>query len=426
MKKHVLLLVIWFALFARGSAQSVAQTRCNNLGKGVNLSNWLEGYWETNWPDSADYSKQFFWDMKAAGLSSFRMPVCFALVTDTLPPYYVDTTNRVFGIIDSIISWTTQLNMNVIIDNQHLWNIYDSTWRGQLPRLAHLWAVLAQRYNYLDPNRYIFEILNEPNGISNDTLPLLYNPVIDTIRQYAPYHTIVAAPTDWSNGFGYYSYHALPDTNLIYTFHSYDPYNFTSQGLSFVEPQLPTGLVYPGSGYDELLPLNWDYAIQFKDTSNLPLFLGEFGVGDSADAQSRCNWFDTIGARIEANHLSAFYWDVVGDFKVYHSGTVAPDSIIPCFAGALHWYGDSISAVQNVSARLPVRIFPNPANNYFICEAGNNQPVTVQVFDNTGRMVLQSNFINQTTINTGAWATGMYIVKVVGTGGVSVDKVVVE
>ena len=426
MKKHLLLLSFLFALIAITNAQSVAQTRCNSLGKGVNLSNWLEGYWEQHWPDTADYKKQFFYDMKAAGIQSLRMPVCFELVTDTLPPYYVDTNNRVFGIIDTIISWCDELNFNLIIDNHHQWNITDTTWRIEQPRLAHLWSVLAQRYNRLDPNRYIFEILNEPSNISNDSLAILYPVVIDTIRKYAPLHSIVASPTSYSNGIGFFNYTPLADTNLIYTFHSYDPFQFTHQGLTFVTPLLPTGVTFPGSGVDWMIQDMWYFALQFRDSFNVPLFLGEFGVGDSADYVSRCHWIDTIGNRISASHLSAFYWDVVGDFKIYHQGITSQDSVMTCFADGWHLYGDSTLAVQNVAASLPLSIYPNPSSNYFTCITQSYLPVVLQVFDNTGRLIYQTEFSNQTTVNTNAWAHGMYVVKLSSTDGVKVVKVVVE
>ena len=426
MQKYTLVIIISLTLFTTGLSQTTAKTRCNSLGKGVNLSNWLEAFWDPNWPDTAGYNKQFFLDMKAAGVQSLRMPTCFALVTGTQPPYTVDTTNRLFSIIDTVIAWTTELNMHLIIDNQHQWNVADSNWRIAQPRLAHLWSVLAQRYNHLDPNRYFFEIFNEPNGINNDSLPLLYTPIIDTIRQYAPQFTIVASPNDWSNGFGYYSYKPLADTNLMYTFHSYDPYEFTHQGLTFVQPPLPVGVPFPGSEYDQLVEVNWYFALQFHVTYNVPVFLGEFGVGDSADAVSRCHWADSIGTRIDDNHLSAFYWDVRGDFQIYRSGVTTQDSIIPCFAESLHWYNDSLSAVQNVEPVLPVNIYPNPANTYFTCTTPTNQPVTLLVYNSTGACVYQTKFTNQTTINTQAWAKGLYVVKVIGTAGVSMGKVVVD
>ena len=308
MNKPLILFALLLLLATSGNAQSVAQNRCNNFHKGVNLSNWLEGFWVTDWPDTTTYNYQFLAEMKRAGLESVRLPVCFALVTGSTAPYTVDTTNRVFRIIDSVIQWTTLLNMKLIIDNHHEFDLTDSTWRTQEPRVAHLWSVLAQRYKHLDPERYFFEILNEPANIKNDSLALFYNPIIDTIRQVTTTHSIVVSPTSYSNGVGFFNYQPLPDTNLIYTLHSYDPFEFTHQGLTFVVPPLPTGVPFPNSGYDLFLQVSWQLALAWRDSFHLPLFLGEFGVGDSAAAFSRCNWVDTVAHRIKNAGLSSFYW----------------------------------------------------------------------------------------------------------------------
>jgi len=416
--KHLFMLAVIFLAFGTSTySQRLAQTRCNNFHKGVNLSNWLEGYWVEDWPDTTTYTYSFFAEMKNAGITSFRMPVCFELVTDTVPPYNVDTTNRVFRIIDTVIKWTTGLNMNLIIDNQHLWNINDTTWRHEQPRLEHLWAILADRYRYLDPNRYFFEILNEPSNIDNDSLPLLYNPVIDTIRQYTTAHSIIVSPNDYSNGLGYQGYKPLPDTNLIYTWHSYDPYEFTNQGLSFDVPPLPTGLTYPNSGYDLLLLVNWYEALAWRDTFQLPLFLGEFGVGDSADENSRCNWIDTIAHRIKNAGLSAFYWDVVGDFKWYRSGVVTRDSIFPCFASELGLYGDTLTGLNEIPGEIAINIFPNPAQSILTIQT--NAYLTdahFVIMDELGAQV-KTGYLNtgntQVPLNL---ANGIYFLQVQNTG----------
>jgi len=416
--KKIILPILFMLVACSGWSQSVAQTRCDNLHKGVNLSNWLEAYWVTNWPDTTTYTYPFFAEMKKAGVTSLRMPVCFALVTDYAAPYTVDTTNRLFRIIDSVIAWTTQLNMNVIIDNQHVWNVTDTTWRQQQLPIAHLWSVLANRYKYLDPNRYFFEILNEPAGISNDSLALFFNPIIDTIRQYAPNHSIVVSPNSWSNGIGYQGYQPLPDTNLLYTFHSYDPYPFTHQGLTFVVPPLRTGVPFPNTEYDALLVANWEFAIMWRDTYHLPLFLGEFGVGDSADANSRCNWIDTVANRIKSTGTSAFYWDVSGDFKIYHSGVVTQDSIITCFESALGLYDDTVTAVQNLDADFGVKVFPNPAQRILTVQTNINLPGARYSILNEVGCLVQTGYLPGalTDVKLNNLANGLYFLQIESNG----------
>jgi endoglucanase len=410
--KRCFTLLLFCVLAFESHSQSVAQSRCDNFKQGVNLSNWLEAYWQSNWPSPAGYNRQFLMDIKAAGIKSVRLPIGFASVIDTLAPYTIDTTHVLFSIVDSVISWTAELDMNLILDNHHQWPLSDTTWRNTMPRLAHLWSVLAQRYNHLDPDKYTFEILNEPAFLTNDSLNILFSTVIDTIRKYAPAHSIVVSPTLWSGGAGYLAgYLPLSDTNLIYTFHSYDPFPFTHQGFSWANPYYPPGTPYPGSGYDGLMPFAWEAAMLFKNTYHRPIFLGELGVGIHADEVSRCNWIDSVAERIDRYHTSVFHWDVLWDFRLFNSGVVSEDSVIPCFKKALHLYGDTLTSIGAVGENTELKMFPNPASTSFNCVNESNEETRIAISDACGREVYSAIFFNRHEIATDKWARGTYFVK---------------
>jgi endoglucanase len=426
MKHFLLSLITCILTFQHIHSQSVAVTRCNRFKQGVNLSNWLEAYWQTGWPTPGNYGRQFLADMKNAGFKSVRLPVCFAQVTDTLAPYNVDTANAVFAYVDSVIKWTAELDMNLIIDNHHQWTFDDTSWRRTIPRLGHLWSVLGKRYNYLNPEKYFFEILNEPYNIHNDSMRQLFIGVLDSLRPQVPNHSIVVSSGAWSGGIGYIAYQPLPDTNLIYTFHSYDPVQFTHQGFPWFSPYEPAGTPYPGSGFDFLLPLAWEASVAFRDSFHVPMFLGEFGVGTHADPVSRCNWIDTVGARIDYYNMPAFSWDVKWDFYLYNSGVTTRDSVVPCFMQALHLYEDSTTAVNNITETLNTDLYPNPATGSFVCRIANAGQTSIDVYNHTGQLVHHQTFIAGTEINTSQWARGLYLVKLQSNGRVAVKRLVVE
>ena len=409
-------------------AQSTAQVRCDALGKGVNLSNWLEGYWQTGWPTVQGYDKNFLVEIKKSGIRSIRLPIYFAGVTDTAAPYAVDTTHVLFERVDSVISWAQELGMKLIIDNHHGWNLSDSTWRPALPRMANLWAVLARRYNHLDPNQFLFEIINEPPlGFSNDSLRLIHEACLDSIRPYAPWHSVVASPNMASIGLGFFGFQPLNDTNIIYTFHTYDPYPFTHQGFSWANPYYAPGEVYPNGNFDFMLPLSWDAYEEWKNTYHLPVFLGEFGVGIYADAESRCRWIDTVGHRIRKNNLSWFLWDVQYDFKLYNGAVIHKDSIIPCFSDALRLYDDSLStsSIHEMDIAESISVFPNPASDKVTCSTSLVGEADLSVVDNSGRTLYSSSFSGSKQLDITQWPKGMYYLKIRFTNHVVVKKLVV-
>lgn len=416
MKKFIFLLSITTCMHVVAlRAQSVARQRCDAWGKGVNLSNWLEAHWQAGWPTAQGYTKTFLQNIKPSGIRSVRLPIYFEAVVDSFPPYAVDTNHILFDRIDSVIAWTEELDMRLIIDNHHGWPMTDSTWRQHVPRMHSLWGAVSEKYAYLHPERYTFEILNEPSiGFDNDSLTLLYEILLDTIRTHAPGHSVIASPSFASTGFGFADFLPLADTNIIYTVHTYDPYPFTHQGFSWSNPYYAPGTPYPGSGYDFLVDGAWNMTRQWMETYQLPVFLGEFGVGVFADEASRCRWMDTVSRHIHQNNLSWFYWDVQYDFQMFRSGVIDKDSILPCFQQALFLYDDSLAhfSVQEPVAIPGLEVFPNPTHASFTCRVADVGTWPIQVYDLTGRPVFTGQIQQQAQIPTDTWPTGTYIIRV--------------
>src|ERR1043165_9583507 len=412
------------------TSQTVAWQRCNNMGKGMNLSNWLEAYWQAGFPTANGYTRGDLQKMKEAGLTSIRLPIGFASVTDTLPPFYVDTTHALFARIDSVISWCDELNMNLIIDNHHNWDIFNQNWREKIDRFSHMWSVVAAHYKHLDPNRYTFELLNEPAfGIAMDSLKIVFDHAIDSIRQHTTTHTIIVSPNFSSNGAAFANLTPWTDTNLIYTWHSYDPYQFTHQGFRWAQPPMPIGETFPGA-YSAGLYNAWNTVITWRNTYNKPVFLGEFGTGVFGDAVSRCNWMEAFGNKIDSFNMPWYYWDWRWDFSLFHSNNISEDSVIPCFKHALHLYGDTLvsSASSLLSETQNIFLFPNPVSigNGVTLQVTQPEEAAMNVFDITGRKMFARRFYNSEVIPTETFESGIYLVEVLQGKNRSIRKLILQ
>ena len=378
------------------NGQSVAHQRCTAFEKGLNISNWLESVWQTNWPTENGYTKSDLQDMKDAGITSLRLPIQFAAVVDTVAPYTVDTAHVLFSRVDTVIAWATELDMRVIIDNHHGWDLTTENWRSKMDAFTHLWSVLAKRYSTLDPEMFTFELLNEPAILfPNDSLRIIFSTAIDSIRQHTTAHTIIVSPHFGSSALALPLMQPYADTNLIYTWHTYDPLDFTHQGLTWNEPFFPSGNPFPHE--DTTLLETWVYdgwqnVQNWKNEYGLPLFLGEFGVCNYADDESACNWMTLIGTNLRDMEIPWFYWDWRYDFAMFNSSTVSADSIIPCFRTALGLYGDNslgVAQPTHQSTAMDVLLYPNPVTvgEFFTLQLPFQSESTVQVTDMTGRLV---------------------------------------
>lgn len=96
---------------------------------------------------------------------------------------------------------------------------------------VRFWARLAHELRETDPDAVVFEPVNEPIF---SVLPMRWRGVeerlISAIRAVAPHHTVVTSGTNWSGLDALLSHRPLDDSNVIYTFHFYEPYLFTHQG----------------------------------------------------------------------------------------------------------------------------------------------------------------------------------------------------
>ncbi|MBN8685315.1 MAG: cellulase family glycosylhydrolase [Chitinophagales bacterium] len=316
---------------------SVAWPLANSLQNGINLSNWLEAYWMmpfNAYPETNRYVRADLQFFANAGIKSVRLPVIFERISQTTPPYTVNFSHPAMKLVDSAITWANTFNFKLIIDNHHGYELTNSNYQTERPRLCAIWRQLAQHYAYLDPNRFLFELSNEPtNSISNSNLRSVLSAVIDTVRLYAPNHALIVGGNGWNGADGLISSEPYYDDNIIYTFHNYDPFSFTHQGFSW--SGLPAGVTFPQGNQVQEIQDVFQSVKDWSDTYDVPVFLGEFGASTHADANSRCNWMAAISQAITQQNFPYMYWDPKywpDGFGFFKSSTLHPDSAVTCIS----------------------------------------------------------------------------------------------
>ncbi len=232
-------------------------------------------------------------------------------------------------------------------------------------RLTMLWRKLAAHYANRNPDLVFFEILNEPEVNDRYRWAGIQARLAAAIREVAPKNTIIAAGANYSNIEDLLTLHPLADGNVIYTFHFYEPHEFTHQGANWGLAwwSYTHGIPYPpnDSAMQALLKEvpdaanrfalenywldHWDAghirmmidaAAAWAHENNVPLICNEFGAYRGfSDPVSRANWIHDVRTALEADGIGWSMWDYRGGFGVVTKQDGQPAQVDGATVGAL-------------------------------------------------------------------------------------------
>lgn len=292
------------------------------IGPCVNMGNHLEAPNEGDWGRAIVDSD--FTEIRAQGFETVRLPVRFSNHAATTVPYAIDAAfmDRVEHVVDA----ARAAGLRVILDLHHYDDPQGSVFAdpaGQTARLAGLWKQIAERFRDKD-DKVWFELLNEPhNQITHANLRSVLEPALREVRATNPTRPVVIGGEFWS---GINSLATLPlpdDAYLVATFHYYDPFNFTHQGATWVNPVPPVGVTFP-SGTDAAdLAANVQKAKDFIARTNRPLFMGEYGAIETIPLTQRVNWHGTVHDAFAAAEVDGCVWAYTNTMPVRDPATGA-------------------------------------------------------------------------------------------------------
>ena len=236
----VLLLSSCFAP-AQTQQQDIVARRAHLLHRGVNASMWFA--------QAGDYSPARLRNyttaddialMHSMGFDHVRLSIDGdELVRGAAP----DGLNIAFvAELDRALHIMLQDDLRVIVD-VHPTDGFKRQLRtndAAATRFCALWKALAGHYANTDSERVFFEVLNEPEFTDAQQWNAVEARAIAAIRKAAPNHTIIATALHYSGLTDLLMLEPVADSNVIYTFHDYEPFAFTHQGATWTMAQVQT------------------------------------------------------------------------------------------------------------------------------------------------------------------------------------------
>jgi len=343
------LLVLSLPLFAQDRAADVktAFARAQHLKHGINASEWFAQHshdysakYTDGYTDDADIAL-----MAKLGFDSVRLSIDPVPLEQSMNHWgsgpNADFLARLDRVVDAMLA--NGLAVQIDIHPEEPYKQAVKNGKEGVERFVMLWRRLAAHYANRDPEIVFFEIMNEPEVNDPYRWAGIQAAAAQAIREAAPKHTIIATGPNWSDIIDLLTQHPLPDGNMIYTFHFYEPNQFTHQGANWSDPYLiyTHGIPYPATetSLDKLeqvpdladrfaqehywldhwdahrIRLEIDAAANWGKTYNVPMLCNEFGAYRRVtDPASRMNWLRDVRTALEADGIGWTMWDYRGGF----------------------------------------------------------------------------------------------------------------
>jgi len=290
---------------------------------GCNLGHWISQYGTKgkdhydNYITEPDLKRIAEW-----GCDHVRLPVDYMIFEkDDNPGEYLEEGLKY---VDNAISWAHKYGLNVVLDLHHAPGYFLNhgeknnlfTNRDSQIRFINIWKFFAERYAAIGDNLR-FELLNELSCKKSEQWNNLWQETAEAIFAITPARKVIVGSDHFNMVQGLKNLTISSNPNVLYTFHLYEPMLFSHQRAYWWEPycsylrsvcypckfeehrefygdRIPDGMTENGVFDKEYIRRVMQPAIDFMKKSNRPLYIGEYGVYETADQESMVRWYNDM------------------------------------------------------------------------------------------------------------------------------------
>ncbi len=310
----------------------------SQLDRGYNLTNWLEeGRFQ-----SFEFDETYVENLAKAGFKALRLPIDLdQYVTDasgTGDEVALTIHDDLWTILDNFEEWTDAHGLSLTIDYHQYDKSFAFSDTAGVDQAVGLWRAVAAHFKDNARDDIYFELLNEPElstGASNILPASAWTPVaqrmIDAIRGEDTTHTIIFGDVNWYGIDQLTARTPFSDDNIVYSFHSYDPFIFTHQGADWAQQSTTHDVPFPyaperWSEYGSDLGLTaaqpawiWDQFQNYNVNGTVEALYNRVAQAKAWAVQHQvpiiCNEFGVYERKARLEDRVAYYSSLIGTFN---------------------------------------------------------------------------------------------------------------
>ncbi|MEJ2208869.1 MAG: cellulase family glycosylhydrolase [Anaerolineae bacterium] len=176
------------------------------------------------------FDREFFEELAASGANVVRLPVH--------PHTWTENPDYLWRYLDPAVGWAGELGLYVIVD----WHSIGNVETGQAPLMPELyshteemtldfWTQVAGYFR--DAPNVLFEVFNEPQGISAGAWQAAASELVSTIRGQGAAQPAIVGGIDYARDLSWVLQSPLADGNVVYASHIYPAHAESLWGLYF-------------------------------------------------------------------------------------------------------------------------------------------------------------------------------------------------
>jgi len=335
-------------------SHTVPTERVTALSRGFNADGWFNG------PHATPAPAPLLLELRKAGMTHARLPV----PAERVMRRFASSSERdeVLGELGRALKELTSLGYSVSID-LHPGDRFNQLHRddpaASMAAMKGAWGDLAQVVRNFSSDRLFAELLNEPD-LKAERWQSEAEELAAFVRRLLPDTTLIVGPVNSQRADSLPEFRPLPDRNVVYAIHFYDPMVFTHQ--AHWDPQDPlhsiVGLPFPIHADDPEVQAvrrqlsversvaalaSLDRAIAASAAHNeieqwlepaaawqrrfsRPIAINEFGVLKAgAPRDSRLRWLAAVTAYARAHCWGWTHWELAQGFGLVDDRTGMPD-----------------------------------------------------------------------------------------------------
>ena len=291
-----------------GSTRAVEFTSFK-IKKGTNLAHWLSQS-EARGEERARFITEK--DIKfidSLGFDHVRLPVDEVQMWDESGKRYDDA----FALMKNCLEWCRKAGLRVVVDLHILRSHYFNSdvkplWTvpAEQDKFIRLWKDISSFMHDMPVGMVAYELMNEPVADDPEIWNSLVARTVDSVRKWEPTRVIVIGSNRWQSASTFDKLRVpANDTNILLSFHFYEPFFLTHYQAPWTQLKdfkgkvnYPGQIVLDGTKPEEMKVYNRDTLVKMMykpihlaDSLKLPLYCGEFGVFLNNFPSAKIAWY---------------------------------------------------------------------------------------------------------------------------------------